>query len=419
MSEDFSSRRILVADDNSIINKLVESIIIKSINTKVACVEDGDTALERLMNENFDVFVTDMVMPGCNSLDLIVRAKGECPDLDIIVMTGFPEKFPYVDVVNAGAADFITKPFSRAEMEAKLRRILRERELREGRIIAEEKYRSLFQFSVDGMLLLEPDNYGIIDSNAAMCKMLHKKYEELNGGCLMDHLAEGDKIRLEQGIVLCSASGQGTIGDIGFKSGDNSQISADISITFVKAAGEKFAFLVVKDVTEKREIERKLEEFAQTDDLTGLYNRRVFSTRMEWAIDRARRDKDLALTLAFIDIDNFKACNDTYGHQAGDQVLTGIGKSIRSRIRCRVGDEGFRYGGDEFAALLIAAHTNAGLRVGKALQQDLEETDNYGTTLSIGVAEFEKGMDSNALVKAADKALYKAKSEGKNTICVA
>jgi diguanylate cyclase (GGDEF)-like protein len=175
--------------------------------------------------------------------------------------------------------------------------------------------------------------------------------------------------------------------------------------------------LSFKDTTEKRQLEEHLVEAAQMDPLTGLLNKRGFTMEVENTLLRARNECS-PLCMMFLDVDSFKMCNDTYGHPVGDKVLHTIGQIIQQNIR-RGYDLGFRYGGDEFAAILVGAESDVALKIGERIRKDLENAENFGVSLSIGIAEYSEGMDSALLTRRADEALYRAKSLGKNTVCVA
>ena len=124
-------------------------------------------------------------------------------------------------------------------------------------------------------------------------------------------------------------------------------MAVDISVTFIKEQSEEVVFLAFKDVTAKRGIDERLADAAQKDVLTGLYNKRSYQNRIEWVTSKARQ-KESDLALLVIDLDNFKKCNDTYGHQTGDKILQSVGRVIVKCIRGGDSDQGFRVGGDEF-----------------------------------------------------------------------
>jgi diguanylate cyclase (GGDEF)-like protein len=159
---------------------------------------------------------------------------------------------------------------------------------------------------------------------------------------------------------------------------------------------------------------------AGTDYLTGLYNRREFERRLEGEIRRiARHGGEVALVL--LDADDFKRCNDSYGHQAGDEVLQALASRITAVIRAE--DIAARYGGDEFAIILPQTNIAGGRAVGQKLQRELQQlafdwTTDWRLTVSIGVAASGEELSANLLLRKADRALYQAKGAGKNQICV-
>jgi diguanylate cyclase (GGDEF)-like protein len=173
---------------------------------------------------------------------------------------------------------------------------------------------------------------------------------------------------------------------------------------------------LAREIGRRAEAEDRLEEMATTDSLTGLKNRRKFDSEIDQEWRRATRNQTPVAVL-MIDADHFKAYNDTYGHQAGDQVLVGIAICISDAVR-RSGDCPARYGGEEFAVLLpglsaIEAFTMAET-IRLKIEQWSEEPDVM--TVSIGAASMTPTATSNwpDLIEAADRALYAAKANGRN-----
>lgn len=165
-----------------------------------------------------------------------------------------------------------------------------------------------------------------------------------------------------------------------------------------------------------REREKELERLATTDELTGLHNRRVLYDRMAAEIDRHLRYGH-PIALLVLDLDNFKSVNDTYGHQVGDQTLAGVGQVLRSRTRAT--DVAARYGGEEFAVLMpdtdLDGATAAAERLRGCVQRMVAAP--VPLTVSIGVAAIPPcPADADALMAAADAALYEAKRAGKNCV---
>jgi len=201
------------------------------------------------------------------------------------------------------------------------------------------------------------------------------------------------------------------------------------------------AAVVTVDDTERRSMERELEcknrelaianerlkRLAMTDSLTGILNRGAILSVLEDEIRKAARyGHDLAIAL--FDIDHFKLVNDTHGHAAGDEVIRRFTAACARSFRGT--DYYGRYGGEEFLAILpeggVAGASDAAERARAAMEAD-SFTDTklapgattYGVTVSVGVARWKQGLDSDGLIALADAALYLAKDEGRNRVVIA
>jgi diguanylate cyclase (GGDEF)-like protein len=160
---------------------------------------------------------------------------------------------------------------------------------------------------------------------------------------------------------------------------------------------------------------------ALTDGLTGLYNRRHASKRLEEEIARARRN-NTGLCVAMCDVDHFKAINDEFGHSAGDGVLQQIANSLTEYVRRN--DIVSRWGGEEFLVIFSEIKLTAARIVAERLRGRLATTPQVEDgpeqiTVSIGLAMLHKGVTADALIEQADQALYRAKARGRNRVEVA
>lgn len=162
---------------------------------------------------------------------------------------------------------------------------------------------------------------------------------------------------------------------------------------------------------------------AMTDQLTSLHNRRAYEIAIQDHIHRAE-EQQTRCSLLLIDIDRFKLFNDTYGHQVGDKVLAYVALALKQCVR---GDDFVaRYGGEEFVVLLPNTHFHDALQVAETLRERISERRlaigkdkklSLGAiTVSIGLASLQKGDDAETLFSRADKALYEAKSDGRNCV---
>ncbi len=164
----------------------------------------------------------------------------------------------------------------------------------------------------------------------------------------------------------------------------------------------------------------RLKEFSFKDEVTGLYNRRFFSIRLEEEVSRYRRFNH-PVSVVLLDLDGFKAVNDELGHAAGDETLRGMADILLKQSRginviCR-------YGGDEFAVLLVETSKNGARLYADRIRYQLS-TSTFGhgrrVTASFGIASLPEDVTPNAeeLIRAADEALYAAKRSGKNRVSV-
>ena len=177
-----------------------------------------------------------------------------------------------------------------------------------------------------------------------------------------------------------------------------------------------------KLIAERRHMEARLRELTLTDDLTKLFNSRHFFEQIQSEIDRATRYKH-PLSLLLLDVDGFKHFNDTYGHLEGDKVLSKLGEIIRGCMRKN--DSGYRYGGDEFTAILPMTRGSEAVTVAERIRQEFctarftpKPGQDFEATVSIGITErnLEEGWEE--LTKRADKAMYTAKKDGGNRTCL-
>ena len=169
-----------------------------------------------------------------------------------------------------------------------------------------------------------------------------------------------------------------------------------------------------RTLKEKEKLEEEVRRLSITDDLTGLYNYRHFFKTLESELIRLKRQKT-SLSILMFDLDNFKRYNDSCGHLEGDRVLKKIGEIIKHSIRNNV-DSGYRYGGDEFAALLIGASVDQALTIAERIRSFIEDSGFKNITVSVGLAEFQDNFDLERFVKSADDAMYVAKHSGGNRI---
>src|SRR5450432_3670394 len=178
--------------------------------------------------------------------------------------------------------------------------------------------------------------------------------------------------------------------------------------------------LVFHDVSEARELNRRLSYHASHDVLTGLVNRREFENRMERAL-RSAKARETSYALCYLDLDQFKIVNDTCGHSAGDALLGQVGQLLKSKVRWR--DTLSRLGGDEFGVLLEACSLDEALRTAESLREAVRncrfqwEDRTFRLGVSIGVVPLApENEDVASVLSAADSACQAAKEQGRNRV---
>jgi diguanylate cyclase (GGDEF)-like protein/PAS domain S-box-containing protein len=193
----------------------------------------------------------------------------------------------------------------------------------------------------------------------------------------------------------------------------------ELSVTELREGTQRLFTGVIRDITERKKAQEKIEHLAHHDPLTGLPNRNLFTERMERAIYRAKRSGK-PLGLMFVDLDKFKPINDKLGHEAGDTVLKAVAERMAHCVR--TSDTVARIGGDEFVAILenLDHWESAAVvaqKIIKALTQTIEVANGNTAQVgaSIGISIFpEDGNTLDDLSRAADEAMYAVKEAGRN-----
>ncbi len=196
------------------------------------------------------------------------------------------------------------------------------------------------------------------------------------------------------------------------------------SLVFLFAAGfVGLSFLLAAQLRRRIMVEGELALLAQTDGLTGLHNRRTLVEILNKEWRRARRAHSV-LSLLFVDIDRFKAYNDTYGHQAGDDALAAVGQCLSENIR-RPADTAARYGGEEFVVVLPNTDVSGAAYIAEKIRTAISDLNIEHTgsefgrvTATVGVAATIPGEDGDvsSVIRMADEALYSAKTTGRNKV---
>ena len=202
---------------------------------------------------------------------------------------------------------------------------------------------------------------------------------------------------------------------------DGTLFPIELTVTELEFGGRRNFTGIIRDITERKLSEARIQNLAHYDSLTGLPHRALFYDRLQQAMALARRERH-ELAVFYLDLDRFKAVNDTLGHAAGDELLKAAGARIRRRAR--ESDTVARMGGDEFTVLLpkIGSREDiakAAQKLNEALSSSFQlhlagqvAPQEVGIGCSIGIAVYPgDAQDIDGLIKAADTAMYEAKRE--------
>ncbi len=289
-----------------------------------------------------------------------------------------------------------------------------------GHLIAHEsRFRAAFHQAVVGMARFDLDGR-LLESNAALARILGHAPERLQGATLADLLHPGDLLLLGDGRIDWSR--QQRAAELRFLRADGSTIWGRWSASEITAPRTPpYVLAVVEDVSQAHRLASELAHEASHDPLTGLINRREVERRLA-ALLAQPRPPGTRHALCYVDLDHFKLINDTFGHAEGDRMLCHFVQTVATRLRP---DDWFgRMGGDEFAILFPDTAIEQARAVLESVLQALGGPlgDNIGRPLapgcSLGLVEVdEQLLDVNALMTAADMACYAAKEQGRNRVC--
>lgn len=447
--------RVLVAEDSAVSAKLLERAL-QQLGYEVQVARDGKQAWEMFQQEHVPMVITDWEMPEMDGLELCRKIREHPQDLYtyIVLLTGRDQKEDKLQALEAGADDFLTKPLDIVELKACLHTVQRilqaEARLQEQNRQLSEMYEEL-QTQHESLLatqrLVEHANRRfseLFENLPIACftfdteGVLHEwnqSAEQLYGytkaevlfRSMFEKVFRGDSaVRMGELVrMVLSGSVLTGIESEDYDSDGRRRYVLRGAYPLRSPSGEVVGGLVsVVDVTERVEYEQqlkaineKLQSLAITDGLTGLKNHRAFQDFLEQEFQRAVRYGS-PLSLILMDVDKFKQYNDTFGHQAGDEVLKRVAEILLSSARQT--DFVARYGGEEFVAVLPNTGLDDALRVAERFRQAIEQAEWHlrPVTGSFGVSTLADSVrNRQELIELADQALYQAKHNGRNRVC--
>ncbi|MBA3440519.1 MAG: diguanylate cyclase [Pyrinomonadaceae bacterium] len=433
--------KILIAEDDLVSRRVLQTTLVKW-GHDVVVASDGDEALAALECADAPpLAILDWMMPGMDGVEVCRRARRShsATPTYIILLTAKTEKEDVVAGLEAGADDYLTKPFVRAELHARievgariiklqkgladrveeLNQALVERERAADSLRASEsRYRHLVEHS-QGLICTQDLAGTLLSVNPAVARLLGYQPHEMVGRSLCEFVAPSQRhlfnLYLERIRQHTTVSG---LLHIVTKSGVERIWQYD-NVRYEDAGQEPYMLGHAQDVTELKQAEAAMRDLSLTDELTGLYNLRGFLALAEQQLKAARR-RGQAFSLIYADMDGLKHINDTYGHQEGSQAIKRLAELLRKSFR--EVDIIARIGGDEFT-ILVADTTPNTIEIPLArLQENLrhyntQELHAYQLSLSVGAICVNLGDDSSIqdLMIKADQAMYENKKRNRQS----
>lgn len=290
---------------------------------------------------------------------------------------------------------------------------------------SEEKLRALAEAAYEAIIMIDSNGTVIFWNNAAV-RVFGYTEEEAMGSNIHDLVTPPEEREQAQlGMYQFAFTGQGKVvgesNEVTAMRKDGSRFPGERSVSSFHLGNKWYAVSMVRDISERKEAELKLQELATTDALTDLYNRRHFMELAEQEFAKARR-YNRPFSLFMLDLDHFKNINDSYGHDIGDLVLADMAHILDSELRET--DIPGRIGGEEFAVALPETEQKKAVETAERLRRTVEEAafetpaGDLRLTISIGVTSIsEDTPELKSILRQADKALYRAKGSGRNRVC--
>ncbi len=431
MRQSKPAARILIVDDDATALALMRAALKKS-GFEVTAAASGQAALELFEAMPYDMVMLDVEMPEMSGYQVCtaLRLKAD-PLLPIVMVTGLDDISSVEAAYHSGATDFIAKPFNWALIGHRVKYLMRSRDASLALRAANANNAAILRALPD--LLLEVDGDGLqIAFHSSRTDLLVAPVEYNIGRTIAEVLPPQASRVIMAALQTAKATGTSTGQQYELKL-DHGSFWFELSIVRIEAVqGETPNFIILsRDITERKDAEKKITQLAMFDSLTGLPNRQSFLSRVARETRRAERNGS-SFAVLFMDLDGFKNINDTLGHEAGDQALKWAADRLREGVRpsdlvarqdqpALADVEIARLGGDEFTALIVDitcaedAHVVA-RRILEMIRRPftlLGREINLST--SIGIAVFrDDGDDALTLLKHADTAMYHAKESGRD-----
>ncbi len=445
--------RILVVDDLEPNVRLLRAKL-ESEYYEVLTATSGFEALEVAHAEQPDLILLDVMMPGMDGFETCRRLKDNpaARHIPVVMVTALDQQEDRVAGLRAGADDFLTKPIDDIALLARVRSLLRLKTVMDELRTREARGRDVGAIDdKEEAAVQSGGNVLVIDDNAYQSERVKARLEGDYCVTVKADPKEGaDAAKLDPDVLIVNLASRGFDGMRLCARVRSDEATRGSPILAIVDADDKDRIVKALEIGVNDVIPRPIEpqelrarvrtqirhkryadilrgrldetlESAVTDQLTGLHNRRYIQGRLTRFVARARAH-DEALSLMLCDIDHFKSINDTWGHDAGDEVLREFAKRLLAHMRAM--DLACRWGGEEFLVVLPEASASAAVQAAERFRAAVAEAPfrvahadrAIPVTVSAGISEIVADDTPESLIRRADEALYAAKQGGRNRV---
>ena len=432
-----NSAVVLIVEDDSEFREILK-VQLESEGMTVWSATDGEQAVSRARSLLPDVILLDIMIPKLNGFKVaeILKKDVDTKHIPILMLTVADRREDIIKGLDAGAIDYITKPFIVPELKARINSVVNHKKLhdelkqaKEHLAQSEQKYRSLVENASDAIIVIQD---GITRfANPRATDLLCATRDDLARKPLKEFVHPEDRERLSNRELDVLQNKQvPPIYSFRFTGTDQNIRWMEIRSTPITWGGEAASLNFLCDITERKREEEEIRQLAYYDTLTGLPNRLLFKDHLDRALASAGRH-DRMVALLFLDLDGFKKINDSLGHTVGDLLLKAVADRLVKALRksdvvtrqhaAKASNNLARFGGDEFVILLTDVKDPQGAaNVAERLIYTLSDTfvlagHEVVITTSIGISLYPTdGEDIDVLIREADRAMYHAKALGKN-----